>query len=202
MKKQQSKRAFRQLSDGDTYSTIGQSNHDVQTKSRHRMMYRGTPSDNPTQVIYAQVDMDTLQENIARKVRSEVDNVMTTVETGVQDAVSTAIENLVTSGVELAMKPTNASSRRSVDANVLEPDQRNFSGDIKDIQMTASSRIHSHTDLNGIGGTCGTITVEEGDLLVNEKNIDRQTHTNHTSVMFIVITFNFYIQHKFSKNLF
>ena len=45
--------------------------------------------------------------------------------------------------------------------------------------MTASSRINSHTDVNRIDKTRGNITVEEGDLLVNEKNIDRQTYAHH-----------------------
>ena len=46
--------------------------------------------------------------------------------------------------------------------------------------MNASSRMNSHTNLNGIGETHGNITVEEGDLMVNEKNFDRQTHAHHT----------------------
>ena len=45
--------------------------------------------------------------------------------------------------------------------------------------MTASKRINSHTDINMIDKTRGNITVEGGDLLVNERNIDRQTHTHH-----------------------
>ena len=45
--------------------------------------------------------------------------------------------------------------------------------------MTASSRINSHTDLNRIDETRGNTTVEESDFLVNEKNIDRQTHAHH-----------------------
>ena len=45
--------------------------------------------------------------------------------------------------------------------------------------MTASSGINSHTDLNRIDQTRGNINVKGGDLLVNEKNIDRQTHTHH-----------------------
>ena len=46
---------------------------------------------NPTQVNYPQVDVHTFEENIVGKVRSEMDNVMTLVETSVQDAVLTAI---------------------------------------------------------------------------------------------------------------
>ena len=77
------------------------------------------------------------------------------------------------------MKSANASSGRSVDVNVLKPVQRDFSGNMENLQMTASSRINSHTELNRIDETRGNITVEGGDLLVNETNIDRQTHAHH-----------------------
>ena len=89
-KKQQNKRLFSQLSEGDPDLMIGKSNHDVQKENRDSVTYRGTSSDNTnnvTQVNYPQVDMHTLEENIVSKVRSEVDNVMTTVKTRVQDAV-------------------------------------------------------------------------------------------------------------------
>ena len=48
--------------------------------------------------------------------------------------------------------------------------------------MTASRRINSHMDLNRIDETRGNITVEEGDVLVNERNIDRQTYANHSCI--------------------
>ena len=43
--------------------------------------------------------------------------------------------------------------------------------------MTASCKINLNTNLNRIDKTRGNITVEESHLLVNEKNIDRQTYT-------------------------
>ena len=70
------------------------------------------------------------------------------------------MENLVISRVELAIKSTNASSGRSVDCNVLETDQRDVSGYIEGLQMTASSRIKLQTDINGIVETRGNITVK------------------------------------------
>ena len=124
--------------------------------------------------------MHTLEQNIVSKVRTEVDKVMTAIKTRIQEAVLTAMENFVFLRVELAMKSANASSGRSVDGNVLEPDRRGFSGKFKSLQMTTSSRIHSRTELNTIVETRGNITVEKGDLVVNEKNIDRQSHTHHT----------------------
>ena len=47
--------------------------------------------------------------------------------------------------------------------------------------MNASSRINSQTDLSRMDETRGKDTTEEGDLLVNEGNIDRQTDNHHRS---------------------
>ena len=78
------------------------------------------------------------------------------------------------------MKSANAHSEQSVDVHVLEPDQTDFLGNIEGLRRTVSSSINSHMDLNRIDETRGNITVEEGDLLVNEKNIDRQTDAHHS----------------------
>ena len=171
-----------QLSEFDADFIIGQSNHSAEAEGIKNMANRANSLNNTndtSQANYPQVDMYTLEKIIVSKVRREVDSVMTTVETRVQDAVLAANESLAIARVELAMKSANASSKRSVDGNVLELDQRDFSGNIEGLQMTASSRINSRTDLNRIEETRGNITVEEGDLLVNERNIDRQTHTHH-----------------------
>ena len=79
------------------------------------MRCRGTFSDNvinPTQANYRHVDLYRLGKSIVSKVRSEVDDVLTSVETGVQNAVLTAREKLVVPRVELAMKPKNAPTIR------------------------------------------------------------------------------------------
>ena len=81
------------------------------------------------------------------------------------------------------MKSVNTSSERSVDSNVFEPDQGDFLGIIEGLQMTASSRVHSRTDLNRIDETRGNFTVEEGDLLVNEKTLTGK-HTLITIPLF------------------
>ena len=84
---------YSQLSERDTDFMIGPSNHDEQPESRDNVICTSTSLDNinnPTQVNYPSVDVHTLEENLVCKARSEVDNVMTSVETGVQDAVLTA----------------------------------------------------------------------------------------------------------------
>ena len=70
---------------------------------------------------------------------------MATVETRVPDTVLTAIETLVIPRVDMTMNSPNVSSGRCVDGHLLEPEQRDFSGEIEGIQKTALSRINSHT---------------------------------------------------------
>ena len=109
-KRWQNKRLFSQLSDRDTDIMIGQNNQNKQVECREDVICRGTSLGkvhNPTQVNYPQVDVHTLEEKIVNKVRSEVDFFLASVETGVQDAVLTAIEKLVIPRVELAVKTTN-----------------------------------------------------------------------------------------------
>ena len=78
--------------------------------------------------------MHTPEKNIVGKVRSELDSVMTTVETRVQDAKWTAMENLVIPKLELAMKSVVASSGHGVGSVVLVPNQRAFSVNIEGLQ--------------------------------------------------------------------
>ena len=89
-KKQQNMRLFsRPLSQRDTdFFMIAQNNPDEQTESRDNMICRGTSSgkvSDPTQVIHSRVNVQTLEENVVSKRHSEVDDVLTSVETGVQD---------------------------------------------------------------------------------------------------------------------
>ena len=191
-KKQQNRRLFCQLGESDANFSIGQSDHDAQTESRANAADGDTSlsnRNNLNQVEGSQVGLHTLEENLVRKVQNEVDSVMTTVETRVQGAVLTAIENLVIPRIELAMKSVNASTERVEVSVVLNPDQRDFSGNIESLQLTASSRLNSHTNLNRFDETRGNITVESGDLLVNGRNIDRQTHTHHRNKTLFVLSY-------------
>ena len=195
-KKQLNKKLFSQLNERDTDFMIEQSNRDEQIENRGNMLCKETSSDNasdPAQITYPQVDVHTLEEIFVSKVRSEVDNVMTSVETRVQDAVLTTTEMLVIPERELAMKSANAHPERSVDGNVLEPGQRDNLGKIKGLRMTAPIRINSHRDLNRIDETRANITVEEGDLLVSEINIDRQTYA-HDKYYFRVAHICFFLE--------
>ena len=114
-------------------------------------------------------------------MRSELDNVITSAGTRVQGAVLTAIDCLVILSVELALKSATSFTGRSVDSDVLEPDQRDFSDKFEGLGLTTSSRVNSQTDLKRIDETRVNITVEEGDLLNTKENIDRQKYAHYRS---------------------
>ena len=84
---------------------------------------------------------------------------MTMVKTRKHDAVLTVIESLLIPRAELAMKSVNASSRRSVDSVVLDPDRSDFLRIVESLLTTASSRINSNTDLKSIDETRGSNTL-------------------------------------------
>ena len=150
-KEQQNKTIPSQLDALDADFMTGQNNHEAQAISKTYMVDIGSSSNimrGPTQGKSPQVDIRTLRINIVGKVQSEADSVVRTVETRVQDAVLAALERLVFSMVELAMGPANASSGRSVDGNVLELDQKDFSSNVESLQMTALSKINSRTNFN------------------------------------------------------
>ena len=79
------------------------------------------------------------------------------------------------------MKSINTSSRRGVDSVIHDPRRRDFSRKIEKLQVTASSRINSHREFDGIVETRDSLTVEGSDFMVNERDFDRQAHTHHTS---------------------
>ena len=173
------------MSARDNDFKIGQGNQDEQTEGRDNMISGGTSSDNasnPTQINYPHVDVHTLEANMVSWVQSKVESVMTSVERSVQDAVLPAIEKIIILWKKMALKSAYAPSDGSVDGNVLEPDQKEFSSNIESLRMTTCSRINSHMDLNWIDETPGNITVEEVDLFVNERNIDRQTNAHHSDL--------------------
>ena len=95
-KKQQSERLLSQLSGSDADFIIEQNNHEAQTENKSSAndgdvsLYK---ANSLNQISGAQVNMHTLEKNNVNKVRSEVDSVMTTVETRVQDAILTTVEN-------------------------------------------------------------------------------------------------------------
>ena len=85
---------FSQLDELNDDFMIAQSNHKINAGSRTNVLDMGSSS-NSMKVNSLQEDMNTPEENIVSKVRSEVDNMMATVEIKTEDAVLTARTNWV-----------------------------------------------------------------------------------------------------------
>ena len=145
--------------------------HNAHVEGRANITGENANSDNANhsaRVNASQVVLHTLKRSITDRVRCEVDSVMSTVETRLDDAILIAMENLVILSEEIAMKPVNAFSGRNTESIVLVPDQRDFSGSIESLQMTISIRINSTANLIRIDEIRDNITIEVGDLSVKK----------------------------------
>ena len=58
------------------------------------------------------MSMTTLERCFNEKIDREMNNIVDTVEDGIQNAILTAFENIVTPKIELAVRSINASSGR------------------------------------------------------------------------------------------
>ena len=65
----------------------------------------------------------------------------------------------------------------------LTPYQKDFLEILENLQLTASSRLNSNTDLNRIDETRGNFTVEVGEFSISEKDLDQQIHTHHNGTL-------------------
>ena len=142
-KKQQNKRLFSKLHVFDADFLIGHNNREVQAENWTKLLARIVSSRNMNGAIQGnspQMDLQTLEENVVNKVRSQVNGVIRAVESRVQDGVMIAIENIVIRRVELALKSANVPSWRSVDGSVMDPYQKDFLAVIEGLQTTDSSR--------------------------------------------------------------
>ena len=149
MRKQQNKRTFSQLSAADADFINRKGNHEAQTESRANVVdWDNSLNDriDAAQVNGSKLDMHILERTILGKIRSEVDNVMTTVETRVRDALLIAIGKLILPRIELAMKSFNASYGHEVGSVVLDLDQGDFPSNFEGLQLTTISRKKSHAD--------------------------------------------------------
>ena len=75
--------------------------------------------------------MQTLERTYPDRVRCEMDNAVAMVETKVHNTCLAAMDSLVLSRVELAIKSVNVSSVRDPGGAVLNPDQGDFLGNIE-----------------------------------------------------------------------
>ena len=112
-------------------------------------------------------------------MRSEVENIVATVNFRVHDAIWSAMDDLIIYRMELAKRSIDIPLTRNPNSALLNPDQRDFSEDTNGLKLVTSSRCHSNINFDRIDVTRGNITIEKGHLLSSERLFDRETHAYH-----------------------
>ena len=137
-------------------------------------------SSNNTAVSESAMNVKTLERCFNERIDREMSNIVDTVEDRIQNAILTAIENIVAPKIELAIRPINVSSGRDV-TSVTANSERGERVGINSFFENASEnnntlrvpKVNDETRLN--------IPDEVSELSVPETRFDRQPQTHHNN---------------------
>ena len=182
-KRQSNKRLLSQLDDFDQDMIIGnaisgrQENAVVNEGTNDRDFTVGT-SNNDSVVDGNAMSIKTLERCFNERIDREKNNIVDTVEDRIQNAIWTAIENIVAPKIELAIRSINASSGRdatSVSANSERKERIGINASFEN-----ASRNNDTLDESNVNDeTRHNIPDEVSELLVPETHFNRQPHTHH-----------------------
>ena len=112
-------------------------------------------------------------------------NIVDTVEDRIQNAILTAIDNIVAPKTELAIRSINASSGRDVTSVTANSERAEHIG-INASFENASGNNNIPLVSNVNDETRHNIPDEVSELSVSETHFDRQAHTHHNAAIFPV----------------
>ena len=182
-KRQSNKKLLSQLDDFDQDMVIGnaasgrQENIAVNERTIDRDFTVGTSS-NSTAKNESMVNVKSLERCFNERIDREMSNIVDTVEDRIQNAILTAIDNIVAPKIKLAIRSKNTSSRRdatSVNAN----SERGEHVRIGALLENASENNNVLHTSNVNDETRHNIPDEVSELQVPETRFDRQQHTHH-----------------------
>ena len=182
-KRQSNKTLLGQLDDFDRDMIIGnavserQENAVVNEGTNDRDFTVGT-SNNDSVVNGNAMSVKILERCFNERIDREMNNIIDTVEDRLQNAILTAIDNIVAPKIELAIRSINASSGRdvtSVPANSERWERVGINASFEN-----ASRNNDTLDVSNVNDeTRHNIPDEVSELSVPEKHFDRQAHTHH-----------------------
>ena len=178
-KRQSNRRLLSQLDDFDQDMFIGNA---VGERQENTVVNEGTndrdfttsTSSNISAVNGNAMNVKTLERCFNERIDREMSNIVDTVEDRIQNAILTAIENIIAPTIELAIRSINASSGREVTSVSASSERREHVGvDIPSEKnnLLAVSNVNDETRHN--------IANEVSELSVLETHFDRQPHTHH-----------------------
>ena len=182
-KRQSNKRLLSQLDDFDQDMIIGNA---VSERQENAVVNMGTNdrdftvsnSSNNTAVNENAMNVKTLERRFNERIDREMSNIVDTAEDRIQNAILTAIENIVAPKIELAIRSINASSGRDV-TSVIANSERGERVVINASFENASENNNTPHVPSVSDETRLNIPDEVGELSVPETRFDRQPHTPH-----------------------
>ena len=185
-RRQSNKSLLSQLDDFDQDMIIGnaanerQENNVVNEGTIDRGFNAGAPSNNSAFNGIA-MNVKTLEGCFNERVDREMSNIVDIVEDRIQNAISTAIDNLIAPKIELAIRSINASSGRDASSVSANSERREHAG-----VNTSFENASGNNNTLGVSNvnfeTRHNIPDNVSELSVPETHFDRQPHTHHTDV--------------------
>ena len=182
-KRQSNRRLLSQLDDFDQDMIIGktarerQENTVANEDTNDRDFTVGT-SNNDSIFNGNAMSVKTLERCFNERIDREMSNIVDTVENRIQNAILTAIENLVAPKIELAIKSKNASSGRDTTSVSANSERRERVGIVAFFEI--ASKNNDTLDASIINGETRHNNPDEvSELSVPETHFERQAHTHH-----------------------
>ena len=186
-KRQSNKSLLSQLDDFDQDMIIGST---VRESQENALVNEGTndrdftvgASDDDSVINGNVMSMKTLERCFNESIDREMSNIVDTVEDRIQNAILTAIENIVAPKIELAIRSINASSERdatSVSANLERKERVGINAFFEN-----ASKNNGTLDVSNVNDeTRHNISDEVSELSAPEIHFDRQSHTHHNWIL-------------------
>ena len=131
------------------------------------------------------MSVKTLERCFNEKIDREMNNIIDTVEGRIQNAILTAIDNIVAPKIELAIRSINASSGRNLTSVSANSERRERVG--LNASFENASRNNDTLDVSNVNDeTRHSIPDEVSELSVPETHFDRQAHTHHTQMLLLM----------------
>ena len=192
-KRQSNKRLPSQLDDFDQVMIIGnaacerQENIVVNEGTNDQDFTVGTS--NVSSIVNENaLNVKTLERCFNERIDREMNNIVETVEDRIQNAILTAIDNIVAPKIELAIRSINASSGRDVTGVSANSERREHAG----INVSFENASENNNKLNATNENDEirqNLHDEVSELSVSGTHFDRQPHTHHTLAMKILRLF-------------
>ena len=123
------------------------------------------------------MNVKTLERCFNERIGREMSNIVDTIEDRIQNAILTAIDNIVAPKIELAIRSINASSGRDVTSVFVNSERREYVG--IDTPFENASGNNDTQVVSKVNDETRHITDEASELSVPETHFDRQPHTHH-----------------------